>query len=128
MAVVVATGYIAWLGATEPGSFHDKTICLGLSFQKDTVLLCDLAYLGYKAENAKVVVPHKKPKGGTLTDEQKQQNREHSRQRIAVEHAFAKLKSFKILSRRLMGRMSKDADLFIRIVASIYNFKLDFSK
>lgn len=53
----------------------------------------DLAYQGC----AGVQVPHKKPKGGTLTDEQKEENREGAAVRVHVEHAIRRIKGFKIM-------------------------------
>jgi hypothetical protein len=55
----------------------------------------DTAYLG-----TKLTVPHKKPKGTELSDQQKQQNRAFSQKRIVVEHAIGRMKCFRILSHR----------------------------
>ncbi len=52
----------------------------------------DKAYLG---EDIKT--PKKKPKGGELTDEEKEKNRELSAKRIRVEHAVRRVKGFKIM-------------------------------
>ena len=120
------SGIIVWLGPTEPGKSHDKTICLGLKFPKQTTLLCDLAYLGFRAENANVLLPHKKPKGGQLTADQKAENRELARMRVVVEHAIGRLKRFQILVRRFRLKRREFADLAIRTVASICNFQIDF--
>ena len=54
--------------------------------------LGDKAYLG---EDIKT--PRKKPKGGELTDEEKEQNRELSAKRIRVEHSVRRVKGFKIM-------------------------------
>lgn len=53
----------------------------------------DLGYQGL----ADVKVPHKKPKGGTLTDEQMAANRQHASLRVHVEHGIRRLKAFRIL-------------------------------
>lgn len=42
-------------------------------------------------------VPHKKPKGGTLTPEQREENRELARIRVRVEHGIRRLKAFRIV-------------------------------
>ena len=52
----------------------------------------DKAYLG---EDIKT--PKKKPKGGELSDEEKEANRELSAQRIDVEHSIRRVKGFKVL-------------------------------
>ncbi|MGQ4646631.1 transposase family protein [Lyngbya aestuarii] len=56
----------------------------------------DKAYQG----EAQVTTPCKKPKGGQLTDEQKQQNREFSQQRIFVEHVIRLIKIFNVARER----------------------------
>ncbi len=54
--------------------------------------LGDKAYLGEDIET-----PQKKPKGGELTDEEKETNRELSARRIRVEHAVRRGKGFKVM-------------------------------
>ena len=44
----------------------------------------DLGFQGLQNEFVNVHLPHKKPRGKELTDEQKQENREFSRQRVRV--------------------------------------------
>jgi hypothetical protein len=56
----------------------------------------DKAYQG----ESQVMTPRKKPKGGQLTDEQKQQNREFSQQRIFVEHVIRLIKIFNVARER----------------------------
>jgi hypothetical protein len=54
--------------------------------------LGDKAYVGEDIET-----PQKKPKGGELSEAEKQKNREISAKRIRVEHGVRKVKTFKIL-------------------------------
>jgi len=54
--------------------------------------LGDKAYLGEDIET-----PQKKPKGGELTEAEKEQNRSLSAKRIRVEHAVRRVKTFKIM-------------------------------
>lgn len=54
--------------------------------------LGDKAYVGEDIET-----PKKKPKGGELTEAEKEQNRKLSAKRIRVEHGVRKVKTFKIL-------------------------------
>ena len=53
---------------------------------------------GYHSqEHPELTTPHKKPRGGELTEEQKAENKEIARQRIVVEHAIRRVKGFRIL-------------------------------
>jgi hypothetical protein len=51
----------------------------------------------YSQEHPEITTPHTKPRGGTLTEEQKAENQEIARQRIVVEHAIRRVKGFRIL-------------------------------
>jgi hypothetical protein len=68
----------------------------------------DLAYKGI----AGMQTPHKKPRGGQLTDEQKAENREFSSVRVHVEHGIRRVKAFRIvrdeyrLATGLFGRIA----------------------
>ena len=53
----------------------------------------DLAYKGL----AHSEVPHKKPRGGELTAEQKEENRAFSSMRVRVEHSIRRIKAFRIV-------------------------------
>ncbi|MCE7935044.1 MAG: IS5/IS1182 family transposase, partial [Chlorobi bacterium CHB2] len=54
---------------------------------------------------------------------EKGENREHSRKRIVIEHVFARLKVFKILSERYRNRR-KRFELRFNLIAAIHNFEL----
>ena len=53
----------------------------------------DLAYVGVP----EMLLPHKKPRGGQLTPEQKQENRHAARARVPVEHGVRRVKAWRIL-------------------------------
>ena len=53
----------------------------------------DLGYQGLKES----ILPHKKPKGGELTPEQKEENRKVSSVRVRVEHSIRRVKAFRVV-------------------------------
>jgi hypothetical protein len=59
----------------------------------DTDKRADLAYKGL----ARVQTPHKKPRGGQLSEAQQQENRQFAQERVFVEHGIRRLKGFGIL-------------------------------
>lgn len=65
--------YICFVSPTFEGKKHDKSIsneeCL--TYPKDTEMLLDLGYIGYKATNLTVILPRKKPHKAELSLEQK---------------------------------------------------------
>lgn len=44
-----------------------------------------------------LITPHKKPRGGALTEEQKAEHKASARQRIVVAHAIRRSKGFRML-------------------------------
>jgi hypothetical protein len=72
-------------------------------------------------------MPIKKPKGKTLTKEQRRANKEQSRERILVENVIGALKRFRILSERYRSRR-KRFGLRFNLIAGIYNWELDNSE
>jgi DDE superfamily endonuclease/Helix-turn-helix of DDE superfamily endonuclease len=62
----------------------------------------DKAYVG----GVNIATPHKKPRNGELTSEQKEENKEFSSNRIFVEHVINTIKIFRIAS--LRWRLNKD--------------------
>ena len=61
----------------------------------DTPKLADKAY--QNSEYPTLHTPHKKPKGGELTPEQKAENRRWAQQRIYVEHGVRRVKGWRIV-------------------------------
>lgn len=60
--------------------------------------LQDKEKAGDKADlGAEIKVPKKKPRGGELSEEEKEENRKISQERIFVEHGIRKIKAYRIL-------------------------------
>jgi len=127
---------IHYIGEIHVGKVHDYSI-LKYSFDpekenwfKNHHLRVDLGFLGIaKDDTFKALdIPHKKPRNGELTDEQKKENKEKAAIRITVEHGISGLKRYRILSERVRMR---DFDLFNKIIgicAGLWNFYLTASK
>jgi DDE superfamily endonuclease/Helix-turn-helix of DDE superfamily endonuclease len=103
-----------------PGATHDKTLCdavrtvdrlpdgvegdadkgyQGLAAQVETVAVCDVATRQEQCRpRVTIQTPHKKPRGGELTDEQRQFNRRLGAIRIRIEHCLGWLKNWAILA------------------------------
>jgi len=58
----------------------------------------DLGFQGLQNEFVNIHLPHKKPRGKELSQQQKQENREFSRQRVVCEHAHAGIKRYQAVS------------------------------
>jgi hypothetical protein len=114
--------HILAISAAAPGATHDKPLCdglrtldrlpdgveadadkgyQGLAAQVETTTVCDVATQEEQQRPRLTVrTPHKKPRGGELTEAQRQFNRELGAIRIRVEHCLGWLKHWAILATR----------------------------
>lgn len=71
-----------------------------------------------------VRLPHKKPKGGQLTPEQKAENRVLSQSRVVCENAFAGVKRYGAVSSVYRNRIEDFDDHLMVTAAGLWNFYL----
>ena len=85
------------------GRVHDKRIADRTPdpLPAGSTLLQDLGFLAFGLAGVERITPFKKPRGGTLTDEQKAFNQRLARRRVRIEHVNSSVKR---------GRMVKDTD------------------
>jgi hypothetical protein len=111
------------------GRIHDKRQLeeAGLvEYIPDEVAIeADLGFQGLQNEFDNVHLPHKKPKGKELTEQQKQENREFSRQRVKCEHAHAGIKRYRAVSDVYRNRVPDFDDRLMFNAAGLWNFYLD---
>lgn len=112
------------------GSQHDfallkQCVCRGYKrlLGSGSCWMADLGYLGLSKIQSNVWLPHKRRKGVALGDWEKEENREHSRKRIVIEHVFGRLKVFKIIAEKYRNRR-KRFDMRFNLIAAIHNFEL----
>ena len=110
-------GRIKHISQSVAGNIHDKKLYdqTGVKL-RDT----DLGDLGYLGTNLRI--PHKASKYHKLTKKQKMENKAHSSVRIMIEHVFASLKQWRILSYRFRNQLKTYHMKFV-IVAGLYNLK-----
>ena len=119
-------GKIVHVSRTTPGRVHDiKIRQRGSPLPPDSEKYADLGYQGLQHTVPLTHLPHKKPKGGKLTPQQKIENRQHSKLRIAVEHKFAQFKKFRILS-EVYRNFRKKHHLRFNIIAGVLNTQAGF--
>jgi len=96
--LVDATLTILFLSATQHGSRHDKRIADATPYPlpRGSHLLQDLGFQAFSLEGVTAHTPHKKPRGGLLTEEQKESNRHLARRRIRIEHVNSSVKRCRI--------------------------------
>jgi len=117
---------IMFLSQTFYGSVHDKKICdkQPLHLPEKINLWQDTGFFGHKPDGVIIWMPQKKPKGKTLTDEQKQLNQSISRFRVLVEHAICGAKRCRIVKDRLRCHKFGFDDLIMELACGLHNFRL----
>ena len=71
--------------------------------------------------------PKKKPKGGELTEEEKESNKLISRVRIVVEHIIAGIKRLHIVKDVFRNIKEGYDDLVMRLACGLHNFRVRFA-
>ncbi len=61
----------------------------------------DTGFQGFGPEGIRMLQPKKKPRGGELTDEEKEENRRISRIRVHIEHVISSVKRYRIVKDKL---------------------------
>ena len=87
--------------------------------------MATLGIQGWQKKAGRVHLPHKKPKGGSLSPQQKLENKTHSKIRITVEHKIAQLKKFLILSETYRN-FRKKHHLRFNIISGLVNLQEGF--
>ena len=89
------------------------------------VTVFDLGYLGVETDFLEQLsaIPNRKKRNQELLAEEKSTNKNHSRDRIVIEHAICRLKKYRILSdtfRNKLKKYNKVSD----IVAGLINYRI----
>jgi IS5 family transposase len=114
--------------AVRQGKIHDFRIWKESQIELGgkTELLADKGYQGIKKLHERSRTPIKKPKGKSLSKEQKKFNKQLAKERIIVEHVHRRLNIFRILSSRYRNRRRRFG-LRFNLIAGIYNYELYLS-
>lgn len=121
-------GRILLLSQSYDGKDHDKGILnreQWPDYIPDEVLIQgDSGFDGLQRDFVNVETTHKKPRGGELTEQQKEENRALAKKRIVVEHAFSGVKRYGIASDVYRNRIEDFDDRSMLTAAGLWNFYL----
>ena len=124
--VVTPGGELIDVSHTVPGKQHDKKLYddseVGDRLDENEAMMGDSGFQGIHHQH-RAVLPHKKPKGGELTQAQKVYNRRLSQVRVVVENTIAQLKTFGVLAAVYRHARERYNDIF-RVVAVLVNRRI----
>lgn len=110
-------------GKLHDKRFHDEEDLIGGIPDEITVLL-DSGFQGVQKDYDNIELPHKKPKGGKLTLEQKQENQSLSRRRVVCENAFSGVKRYNAVADIYSNRVPNFDDHLMLTACGLWNFYL----
>lgn len=127
-------GWFCYVSPSEPGKCHDFTLMKKKfspeeSWFDSLGLRADLGFLGLESQYSceEVILPYKKPKNHSLTEEQKEENKILAAHRVVVEHSIGRMKRYRVLSDRLRIHSTEIYDKILGVCAGLWNFHLKFS-
>ncbi len=119
------------LTKTVSGKNHDYGIFKKgeINIPSNVKTWLDLGFLGIGKDFSDIdyEMPHKKPKGKELTQEQKDENKEISKIRVKVEHSIAGIKRYNSVTHKYRNKGIKKADEFMFLSVGLWNFHLKYS-
>ncbi len=110
-------------GKLHDKKFHDEEDIAG-NVPTQIPIELDLGFLGVDKQYENICIPHKKPKGGDLSEEQKADNRVLSQSRVVCENAFAGIKRYGATSAVYRNRRKDFDDHLMLTAAGLWNFYL----
>ncbi len=87
-------------------------------------ILADGGYLGIRKVYSGGIIPHRKPPGGRLTDQQRLDNMQLSSDRVIVERFFGRMKAYWAILQRPYRCDRDSVDSLAKLVVSLTNLKL----
>lgn len=103
--------------------FHDQEDIAG-GIAEEIPILLDLGFQGVQKQYVNIHLPHKKPKGRELTTEQKQENKQLSKERVICENALAGVKRYNALAHIYRNRLPDFDDKLMLTACGLWNFYL----
>lgn len=110
-------------GKLHDKKFHDEDDIAG-SVPDEIPIELDLGFLGVDKQYDNIRIPHKKPRGGALSETQKAENRDLSQSRVLCENAFAGVKRYGAVSAVDRNRIEEFDDHLMLSATGLWNFYL----
>ena len=116
------------MGATWEGKCHDKRAADSESYQfpQGSRLYHDLGFQGLEIAGIVIILPKKKPRGGALTAEEKEENRRISSIRVLIEHVISSVKRYRIVKDTFRQWREGIHDMVMETCCGLHNFRLRY--
>jgi hypothetical protein len=115
----------------KSGRRHDKRLADKDSvferIPKEVLVMADTGFAGAQKLHPNIYMPKKKPRGRSLTLDEKEMNKLISSYRVVVEHAIGGLKRYRCISEKLRNRKAYIDDKLLLLSASLWNYHIQQS-
>lgn len=110
------------------GKKHDKKSAdeAGYSLPEGSSLFQDTGFQGFTIAGVIIFQPKKKPRGGELSPDEKEDNRLISTIRIRVEHVIGGVKRYRIVKDKIRNWKKGFRDMVMETCCGLHNFRLNF--
>ena len=119
---------IRFMSATYAGKWHDKALVDDEQYTlpAGSVLYQDMGFQGFAIDHVTVQQPTKKPRGGELTSEQKEENRRIAREKMRIEPTIGSVKRCRSIKDKLRSWQDTVRDMLMAIAAGLHNWRLRY--
>jgi hypothetical protein len=119
---------VRFLSASYAGKWHDKALVddEAYTLPAGSMLYQDRGFQGFAVANVRMQQPTKKPQGGDLTQEQKDENRRIASVKMRIEHTIGSIKRCRIVKDRLRYWRDGIRDQVMQIACALHNLRLRY--
>ncbi len=119
---------IQFLSLTHAGKWHEKSIADDEHYvlPAGCVLYQDMGFQGFAVASVTIQQPTKKPRGGELTSEQKEENRRIASEKMRIEHTICSVKRCRIVKDKIRYWRDSIRDMVMAIACGLHNFRLRY--
>lgn len=107
-------------GKLHDKKFHDEEKLIG-NIPAEIPIEVDTGFQGIQHQYENIRIPHKKPKGGELSEQQKSDNRKLSQSRVVCENAFAGVKRYGVVSQIYRNHKHDFDDKLMLTASGLWN-------
>ena len=113
MLLVDSFGALHVLSDTYEGRVHDICIADEARYTLPTgrMLDQDAGFQGFSLPGVQIMQPKKKPRNGTLTPQEKEENRRISTVRVRIEHVIGNIKRYRMIREVIRSSCSEFRDM-----------------
>jgi hypothetical protein len=124
--VVDQPGYVRFLSATYEGKAHEKRIADLARYRlpEGSELAQDSAFQGFSLPGVTILQPKKKPPKGSLTAEEKAENKRIAAIRVHIEHSIGSVKIYRIVHDIIRHWCPWIRDQVMYICCGLHNLRL----